>query len=328
MSVGMAGAGDLPDASSIRNDAMILVINPEDAESPPDWVHEDGYLFIDGEYIPLQTELQFRSGRLTRRQGARADGLAGSVLRPADQAMLSRIQNALRDNGVVIVTNGKPALVASASNGGYEIIEALVKGPWSNTNGTAEQPVPQPNADLRRLLVTGVESEEFYYRALADLDRSQVVATRNQESAAATARLSSWSYPLTIMGMVSVVLAFGHLLTVKPNVDVSCPATAPPYRSCPVVYSAGLIVVMAILDLAWTGLAHQANAMFEVNPLGHRVISHGPLLMATKLGLTLTVSAILVATRQHPAASRIAWWGCLIMALATARWIMFTGLTV
>ena len=119
-------------------------------------------------------------------------------------------------------------------------------------------------------------------------------------------RLESLSYPLTILAMLLVTFAVGHLLSSHSLLTHVIAETSAPGVQTAVHRSLLLVVACAGLDFVWTWMASQAGMMKELNPIGSGLI-HDPLQL-------LTLKA--------------AWWACVVNMLLVARWVVFSGVTV
>lgn len=137
------------------------------------------------------------------------------------------------------------------------------------------------------------------------------------------------AYPLTLLGMVLSVIAFGHLLKSLPDhgaMRTNGGVTAEIVRAT--VVSLGLVIVLSGLDLVWTLLASQSGQMRELNPLASRLISDPQALIAFKAVATLIACGLLFALRHHGRAQLASWWICLICTMLTFRWLMFNSMFI
>jgi hypothetical protein len=162
--------------------------------------------------------------------------------------------------------------------------------------------------------------------ATAQLEFLDTAETANDQSSAATLRLASFGYPLTILMMMLVVLSFGHLLTHRPNEwshnSPSGQFSHPFYRLLL------LIVGLSAVDLVWTLLASQAGAMREVNPIGSQMIGDPLRLVVFKVLVTIAAVGLLYFCRRVSLAWQASWWSCLVLTLVAARWLVFNSLFI
>lgn len=305
-----------------------------------------GYLFVNGQFQPWGTRLSWEQGEISANgqpigiddewqqtatvtaTGATAQANPGAG-HARSLVTFSRITAALENGGVVALFSDQPPLFADISNVGGEILRSFIESP----------DVPR---DVRQLKL----DESFrgdadvcmswlaWFRpppaliARAEMDVARMDATEkiNKQSAVAAERLNRWRYPFTITGMVLVVLAFGSLLSRRPS-DIPDDAGTDALSRI-MLQSTALIVAMSGLDLGWTLLAHQANAIHEVNPVGMQFIGNPTHLAIFKVSLTGLGLAILYVLRHHTIARKAIWWMCLVLALLTARWLLVAGANV
>ena len=156
------------------------------------------------------------------------------------------------------------------------------------------------------------------------LKKERAVEERNQAEIAARRNLDLSSYPLTVFGMVLVVIAFGNLLSNEAPLDIQ--SSESPVMERRVKIFLMLIAAFSVLDLIWTLLASRANALTELNPIGAQLITNPIGLLAFKALVTLGAIGILFALRSHRVAQRGAWWACLICTLLTVRWLTFNSM--
>jgi hypothetical protein len=169
-------------------------------------------------------------------------------------------------------------------------------------------------------------SLEFMARAQEQIEDTEAIRAENKRTSQANKRLNTASYPLTVIGMLLVIVAAGHLISYRPELSTAGQSTTLPVEEHrAVAYCLLLVAGLSALDLAWTLLAHQAGAMKELNPVGARIIDNAQVLIAFKGILTLVAAGILYAARRHIFARRACWWCCLICTLLTARWITLTS---
>ena len=171
---------------------------------------------------------------------------------------------------------------------------------------------------------------ELHDRAFKYFDRKKEIgetkaaqASANLSRASAKRMLESSAYPLTMVGMLLVVMAFGHLLSFKP--DSTNGSAVSPEAQRAIRHSLILLAALSGLDLIWTLLASRAGVMKELNPLGAALIDDPLPLIVLKIVATMSAVVLLFALRQHNVAQKGAWWGCLICTLLTVRWLTFNS---
>jgi hypothetical protein len=167
-----------------------------------------------------------------------------------------------------------------------------------------------------------VPTTEFSERARAKIDLYNQAAAEGEAVIAAARRLNTFSYPLSVLGMVATTLGIGHLLSHRPPVGAKPLETdGSPLAVRVLTWSLVLVVIYSALDLTWTILAHQAGQMLELNPLGSRLIDDPIKLIAFKTAATGMAVALLFSLRKYRKAQLAAWWVCLVCTLLTARWL-------
>lgn len=131
-------------------------------------------------------------------------------------------------------------------------------------------------------------------------------------------------YPLHTFAMLMVVMAFGHLLSNKPCIELIGNDTQQHEHTRRVVTrSLILFGVLSAIDLFWTVASSQAGVLREMNPLGNALIRDPITLGVFKLAAVATTIALLVRLHASPVAQVASWWSCLVLTLLTARWLVF-----
>jgi uncharacterized protein DUF5658 len=187
---------------------------------------------------------------------------------------------------------------------------------------------PNFNQDLWREWIREYRpTEELRARAaplIASYDASERLA---MAAVAATHRLNTLAYPLTLGGMIVAVLAIGHLLGGRPHAGKSTfGEDATPEAIGALNWTLLLVAVLSSLDLVWTVLAAQAGQMRELNPLGSHLIEDPRSLMGFKVGITFPSIAVLWLLRRYKRAQVAAWWICLILTVLAFRWLTFNSM--
>lgn len=88
-----------------------------------------------------------------------------------------------------------------------------------------------------------------------------------------------------------------------------------------------LIGGMSLIDLVWTLLAHQANQIAEVNPVGNVLLGDAQRTIMFKVLATILAIGILYKARHSLFARKACWWVCLTLALLMARWVLVSGVS-
>lgn len=237
------------------------------------------------------------------------------------------IAETLDGSGIVVIFEGGPAQLIRSGSEVFAFCDAML----------AEKPSPQQVRDFllicrrqnqldawRQLLAesspTGVfrdrlqmRHEEIQANELAGIARHKAVT-----------RMETYSYPLTLAGMLVGVIALGHVLkwTAKSIVAEQREDYAPEVTRC-VEIALLLMLVMSAIDLAWTILAGQAGVMREVNPLAAGYLQSPLQLIVLKVIATGLGCGILYVWRTRRQVQNATWWMCLVCVLLTFRWVVF-----
>lgn len=150
----------------------------------------------------------------------------------------------------------------------------------------------------------------------------------NESRVRAVQRMEYLSYPLTIIGMLLSVIAFGHMLqwSGRGLAAISDTSVSPESVRYGVV-ALWLMMGMSVVDLCWTVLASQAGAMQETNPLAAGMLDSPLRLAGFKVLATGVGLGILYAWRRRAQIQQATWWMCLVCVLLTFRWVVFDTLS-
>lgn len=299
-------------------------------------VVEQGFLFVDGEYVDVPYRIRYTDSKLFINDMPFDlmvfDGWVGKASRSRRNGNASRraarlLQQTLESGGVVILFPESPVVQIYETNS-YDLLRVLVDD---------EARASFSITDLRRVNTVSIDQEawktfvrdfecpqELRERADPILTRVQAIEESNVAQISARRTLESSAYPLTVVGMLLVVMAFGHLLSFKP--DSEGEATEPRIANRAVTRSLAFVAALSALDLIWTLLVSRAGDMKELNPLGAALIDDPLALIALKTIATLTPVVLLFFLRQHRVAQQGAWWACLICTLLTVRWLTFNSM--
>ena len=233
----------------------------------------------------------------------------------------------LTTGGTLVLYGDAPVLLL-ANTESSDLLKTLINNgaleSLANTGLAGDIQLPGERSYWKRF-ADGFECpQELRVRVGEVLEKERAVEERNLAEIAARKLLSSSSYPLTIFGMLLVVIAFGNLLSNEVPLDIQ--SSESPVMDRRVKIFLMLIAAFSVLDLIWTLLASRANALTELNPIGSQLI-HNPIgLLAFKTLVTVGVIGILFVLRGHRVAQRGAWWACLICTLVTVRWLTFNSM--
>jgi hypothetical protein len=257
---------------------------------------------------------KFRRGR----QGAR----------PARSTAISvgnSIVQSIASGYLVIAQADEPLVILTDSKAQYELLRVLVGDQRPRVTPASMNSYLLPGADhtaWNKWLESFAPSAEFRQHAGAKIEQYDRVEAEAQTAIAATHRLYTFSYPLSLLGMVVTTLGIGHLLSHRPPVDAkSLETDASPLALKVLNYSLVLVVIYSAIDLTWTILAYQAGQMIELNPLGSQLMDSPLKLIAFKGTATGLAVGVLFVLRKYRKAQLAAWWVCLVCTLLTARWL-------
>ncbi|QDT06492.1 hypothetical protein K227x_49020 [Rubripirellula lacrimiformis] len=315
------------DADQIRlNDAMVS------ASQVPNVDYSNGTTFGD--------ERRFRGSRGAPRRGwgdySNRDPRRNrprAQLSPA-QGLAGRIAFELNMQNIVVVRPDRSLLVLEMAWGGREFLARLTSPAEREKSPSAEllEAIESQDIDSGEVLEWADHyqpSAIFLEQAKIQLDPVDALIIANEKVITGVKWQSALTFPLTVIGMVLVVLAFGHLLSANPRtttitggVDLSSDQEQMIRRS--LMY----VSALSVMDLIWTILASQAGTMRELNPLGGQLISDPLMLAAFKIGVTSLSVGLLFALRRQPLAHQASWWTCLLLTLLTARWLTFQSMFV
>ena len=236
--------------------------------------------------------------------------------------------SSLRDGDIVVAFDNQPLRTFTQVSHEYEFCEAMLAA--HPTNEQIENFVQHAGSDDGRLTwrnwLRSYSPDPDLCEALqARVDAVDQVEAQNLSDIAANMRLDRFAYPLTVVGMLLGVIAFGHMLKwMSKGFGQHDGATPEAERF--VVVALWLMMGMSVLDLVWTILAGQAGVMTELNPLAAKFIDSPGQLAFFKMFATATGFGILFVWRQRRQVQQAIWWMCLVCVLLTFRWVMFDSM--
>lgn len=314
---------------------------------------EEGVLLVDGQFVQPPYVIEASGNNVTvngldcfevttrnhqkksesdsrrrRRSSDMDDDVEGDYENPrsARRAAEGMAETLEGSNIVVVVPGGRPRLIRSGS-AVFTFCDAML----------AEKPSPQQVEDFlqiggregqsdfwRTLLTESSPSGLFRDRLQTRLDEIQANELEGIARHNALTRMETFSYPLTLAGMLVGVIALGHVLkwTARSIVAEQREDYAPEVTRC-VEIALLLMLVMSAIDLTWTILAGQAGVMREVNPLAAGYIQSPLQLIVLKVFATGLGCGILYVWRQRRQVQNATWWMCLVCVLLTFRWVVF-----
>ena len=294
----------------------------------------EGFLFVENRYVSLPYRVGFDENNVFINDISLDSVVLKSLVTEQSlqngrwlQQGFRRLYLHLTTGGTVVLYGDAPVLLLANSESS-NLLKTLIHNSalesLANTGLAGDIQLPGESSYWKRF-ADGFECpQELRIRVGEVLEKERAVEERNLAELAARKNLDSSSYPLTVFGMVLVVIAFGNLLSNEAPLDIQ--SSESPVMERRVKIFLMLIAAFSILDLIWTLLASRANALTELNPIGSQLI-HNPIgLLAFKTLVTVGVIGILFVLRGHRVAQRGAWWACLICTLVTVRWLTFNSM--
>jgi hypothetical protein len=294
----------------------------------------EGFLFVEDRYVSLPYRVGFDENNVFINDIPLDSVVLKNLVTEKSlqngrwlQQGFRRLYLHLTTGGTVVLYGDAPVLLLANSESS-NLLKTLIHNSalesLANTGLAGDIQLPGESSYWKRF-ADGFECpQELRIRVGEVLEKERAVEERNLAELAARKNLDSSSYPLTVFGMVLVVIAFGNLLSNEAPLDIQ--SSESPVMDRRVKIFLMLIAAFSVLDLIWTLLASRANALTELNPIGSQLI-HNPIgLLAFKTLVTVGVIGILFVLRGHRVAQRGAWWACLICTLVTVRWLTFNSM--
>lgn len=283
---------------------------------------ETGFVIVDGQFVEPPYQIEWDGNQLT------LNGFAVSGRRGYRQG--GEAWSDLEGDAVLVIDDGKLISYLVPSDERIAVIAHIAS---QNEDLSEFQPLVDSLdsfpfvEDLlqrwERMDVSGESSQ----RAMDALLLVKEAEERNMLEVKAISRLNRFGYPLTMAGMVLAVVAFGHLLSNRPEgFSVSAAPNPTPQAMKAVSHSILYVVLLSTLDLVWTVLAWQAGQMTEMNPIASQFIHDPQQLVAFKSAATFLGAGILLVLRQHRSAQTASWWLCLVCTVLTFRWLTFNSM--
>jgi hypothetical protein len=302
---------------------------------------ETGFLFVDGQYVESPYRFQDVDSLNLSINGTPYE-LAAFDRRIDDRSRRNRsggnsgrrviryLTEVLDNDGVIVLFSDQPVVVLDG-NSSHELLKALIDDvARSAFSGGGHEWMPA-DVDHQKLndWINGFRCPAVLReRATATIERNDRIMAEHHAKVAADRTLEASAYPLTIIGMLLVVVSAGHLLSFTANADGETDDPPNPKVQKAVLRALVLLTAMSILDVIWTILVSRTGGMKELNPLGAALIEDPQSLVILKATATSVAVGILFVIRRHPIAQRGAWWGCLICTLLTVRWLTFNSMFI
>ena len=296
---------------------------------------DTGYVFIDGQYIRPPYHIRHSDTEVSINESTFElsvfDGWMNEKKRrnggsdDRGRRVHRNVRDMLEGDGSLVLFDGHAFQAFHGISESYDLLNVLVNAESREAFENGEREWLPTGVD-QQLWVRWISEfkcpEELRERAESFLTRIEELESTNDAQQSARRMLESSAYPLTVVGMLLVVVAFGHLLSLSP--DRAGGKSVEAQRA--VAQSLALVASLSALDLIWTLLVSRAGDMKELNPLGAALIDDPLALIALKTTATLLAVALLFGLRQHRVAQQGAWWACLICTLLTVRWLTFNSM--
>lgn len=312
---------------------------------------ESGYLFVDGEHVELPYKVEISSGEMrvngtditpcfpagesantegfgpARRRDGEGRGSNAGGLRIA----FRQASDTLTADGIVILQTGE-APILMVGDASESFLHLLIDHEARASASAADLSWLPPTADQGKTaqwLETYQTPASLEERIEKQLTEMQAAGVSNRSQYDAVRRLDEWGYPLSVLGMVLVVAAIGHLMSRRPETEVTGDkVNLTPDAIRQTNYSLMLVAAMSGMDLVWTILISQAGVMKELNPLGSKLLTNPGQLILFKMAMTALALCLIFGLRRYRRAQLVSWWGCLLFTILTVRWLTFNSLFV
>ncbi|MEO2018210.1 MAG: hypothetical protein ABGZ53_27980 [Fuerstiella sp.] len=307
---------------------------------PSKLVVADGYVFVDGIYVAAPYELRQqdsqvfinnRAFELNAFADAENEGRRryGNLDNGGRRAFRTAIE-CLESGGVIVLFSGAPVEMFYENNS-YDLLNVLVNDDARTAFLAGEQKWLPARVEHEswKTWISGFDCPPHVRDQAAQmLQEIEQAMTENKAQISAVRMLEASAYPLTVVGMLLVVLSVGHLLSFHPTSDSEGKAESSPQTLKAVRKSLMLVAALSALDLIWSILVSQTGSMKELNPLGSALIQDPQSLIVLKVVATSVAVGILLTLQRHRIAQQGSWWGCLICTLLMVRWLTFNSMFV
>jgi hypothetical protein len=333
----IGGGADRADAPAGRRlvgepiDAGFLMVDGRAVARPYTVAREGDTITINAKVIPaaIETYSRFggRRGRVREGMGAgRRPGFRGEAARP-QWSIEAVLENRLREGSMVVVQQPDFAVVLPLYSA-VSLIEVLESNDDLQTKLAAMQKLtPRPiHSSHWRGLIEAYQSSPWVVEEVT-VKRAEWDARYPRGET--TGRFTDWFIRAApLVGLFASVLAIGVLIrsglhTVRApeesrrwgHVDTSG------VRGRVVAQMLVVLLLLNILDLAFTVAAQQTGGFLEANPISRSFISNLGALMLFKLLLCGAAITVLMVLRRRRAAEMAAWWLCLVYTVVLLRWV-------
>ena len=311
-----------------------VFVNGEELSRPYVIEADAGGVRINGQALPLNAVVNGNRPRMREPDGNRpaqrrfaANGMGPARLGMRQNPWVSlgrEMSLSLSEGAVLVAFEGHELGVLQTSPEKFALYDALlsVSPSQKQVQGFLALAPSEPAREVwKDWLAEFTPSLELRESMHAFVVEAMAREEAQRAELAAMKRLDQLSYPMTSLGMLLGVVAFGHLLlwAGKGFADVPRGEEA---ATRPVKMALCLLMGMAVFDLLWTVLASQAGMMQELNPFAAHLIDSPFGLAFFKFTLTGVALGILYFWRRRRLIQQAAWWSCLVCVLLTFRWVV------
>lgn len=296
-----------------------------------------GFVIVDGRYLPppyvvaRQGEQILINGEpfdkerlangLQRRRGRNGRKRRSQPLE-SDDDLETKVERFLLNDGMAVRF---PDGAVGTMHDGYSVVSVLLSEERSD-------------AKLRTLMTDGPQriTSAQWSSLIEGFEVTDDLRTRFESDAAAwnggikesgSGSGRTMNYVLTVLGMLLAALAFGVVLGGRPSFGSKWSECNGSRESVQLVVRCVILIgLLSVFDLACTAIASHTVGFWELNPFGAIATTNPAVLVAFKLAFTLAGILILFKFRLYHGTQVASWWLCLILALVTARWVMFNSL--
>lgn len=239
----------------------------------------------------------------------------------AARRLASRVAETLLSDGIVLLHADRPPVHLELVGSRFSFLNTLTKSE-PDTEFLAEVAPHQHKAVLSWIDAFQVPTD-LHRLATGQLEQYEQNLASDRAVMAALRLMDALNYPLTMVGMLLGVLAFGHILKWTARMVADDAGSQQPTHTRCVEIALLLMLAMSVLDLLWTAIAYRAGVMREINPLAAQLVASPIHLIAFKVAATGAGGAILFIWRRRTQIQQATWWMCLVCVLLTFRWVVF-----
>jgi hypothetical protein len=294
---------------------------PPPARQDVEVAAREGFVFVDGAYLPAPYQLKQTSA------GVRVNGQVTVKSRLNVRELAHQLE---RGNALIAFGADNATMLQELAT--MQLLRAIGQPSFDKRDVTGllkDLPPDVAREPWKDWLASYAPPENLQATASAHVERIDRAIAEGRSVVAASQRLSTWAYPLTVFGMFAGVVSFGHLLQFPPRGNSELVPSRRRAELCrATVIFLGMVFVLSALDLTWTLLTAQAGQMHELNPIGQHLMGRPWLLATFKMGATALSCSLLFALRRHPRAQLASWWMCLVCTLLTFRWLVLHSMFV